>query len=99
MPTTKKESVKEPQTVVVCGTEVEFTSGVVEHVYRIVEYTIVQYMDKHGWLAYCVFVEEDIVDTVFQSLDAALIGAVAFKHEGSVNITAVRFMRAIGVHA
>lgn len=92
---------KVSQGIRVCGTEVDFPYGRVEHIYRIAEYTIVEYSDSVQHLAFCAYVESTIIVdadgvVIYDSLDAALAAAIAFNHEGVGSPAASYFMRMIG---
>lgn len=93
---TKRESAKEPRIVEIHGKRAIFLSGVVERVFTVADYTVIQYSDCNDETLYFAFVMGEVVADAFLSLEAALIGAFTFKYEGDMN-TAVRFMRAIGV--
>lgn len=73
-----------------------FSWGHVHAVHRIGEYTIVEYKHRHsGEIAFHVYVGNKDTSTSFESLDAALVGAIAYKAEGPNSQAAWYFMKMI----
>ncbi len=77
---------------------VEFTWGEVIKFYEIEEYTIASFYQKSGntkELLFHAWVDKKSVDTNFNSLEKAIVGAIAFKQEGYIGVAAHYFMKMI----
>ena len=89
----------EVRRVEVFGTQLAFPYGKIEHVHTIGKYTIVQYLDHTRRRVFRAYVETLMIfcvsGVVFDSLDAALIAAVAFNQEGVSISAALYFMRMV----
>lgn len=73
-----------------------FTWGPISTIYEVGPYTIAKYTNKKGETLYHAWVEGKDTHHSYESLDAALVGAIAYRHEGPNSQAAGYFMRMMG---
>lgn len=73
-----------------------FAWGPISTIYEVGPYTIAKYTSNKGGTFFHTWVDEEDTQQSYESLDAALVGAIAYRHEGPNSQAAGYFMRMIG---